>query len=156
MHENRETSETPAAQPGSRSAGEGSGHTARVHVCEESHSGIVPMNYSVTPQFVGADFLRYLAIRFLRFPCCWASVKSRNAFAGWDRILARVDRVGILSRPDGAVIFCGAMMSVPPLSGSGWGLRICVFQAWEGLFVRCSLSVHGQSRRKESSAREME
>jgi hypothetical protein len=46
MHENRETSETPAAQSGSRSAGEGSGHTARVHVSEESHSGIVPMNHS--------------------------------------------------------------------------------------------------------------
>ena len=46
MHENRETSETPAIQPGSRSAGEGSGHTARVHVSEESHSGIVPMNHS--------------------------------------------------------------------------------------------------------------
>ena len=46
MHENRETSETPAAQPGSRSAGEGSGHTARVHVCEESHCGVVPMNHS--------------------------------------------------------------------------------------------------------------
>jgi len=46
MHENRETSETPAAQPGSRSAGEGSGHTARVYVGEESHSGIVPMNHS--------------------------------------------------------------------------------------------------------------
>jgi hypothetical protein len=29
-----------------RSAGEGSGHTARVHVCEESHCGIVPMNPS--------------------------------------------------------------------------------------------------------------
>src|SRR5499425_1438899 len=39
MHENRETSETPAAQPGSRSAGEGKGHAARVHVGEESHSG---------------------------------------------------------------------------------------------------------------------
>jgi len=46
MHENRKTSETPAAQPDSRSAGEGLGHTARVHVCEESHSGIVPMNHS--------------------------------------------------------------------------------------------------------------
>src|SRR6516162_6492895 len=46
MHENRETSETPAAQPGSRSAGEGSGHTARVYVCEESHSGVLPMNHS--------------------------------------------------------------------------------------------------------------
>ncbi len=46
MHENRETSETPAAQLGSRSAGEGSGHTARVHVSEESHCGIVPRNHS--------------------------------------------------------------------------------------------------------------
>src|ERR1039458_2984856 len=46
MHENRETSETPAAQSGSRSAGEGSGHTARMHVSEESHCGIVPMNHS--------------------------------------------------------------------------------------------------------------
>src|ERR1035441_6027693 len=46
MHETRETSETPAAQSGGRSAGEGSGHTARMHVSEESHSGIVPMNHS--------------------------------------------------------------------------------------------------------------
>ena len=46
MHENRETSETPVAQSGSRSAGEGSGRTARMHVCEESHCGIVPMNHS--------------------------------------------------------------------------------------------------------------
>ena len=46
MHENRETSETPAAQSGSRSAGEGLGRTARMHVCEESHCGIVPMNHS--------------------------------------------------------------------------------------------------------------
>src|ERR1700681_1384568 len=34
------------AQPGNRSAGEGSGHTARMHVSEESHSGILPMNQS--------------------------------------------------------------------------------------------------------------
>ena len=46
MHENRETSETPMAEPGDRSAGEGSGRTARVYVCEESHCGIVPMNHS--------------------------------------------------------------------------------------------------------------
>ena len=46
MHENRETSETPAVQPGGRSAGEGLGHTARVYVSEESHRGIVPMNHS--------------------------------------------------------------------------------------------------------------
>jgi len=46
MHENRETSETPAGEPSRRSAGEGIGHTARVHVCEESHSGVIPMNHS--------------------------------------------------------------------------------------------------------------
>ena len=34
------------AQPGDRSAGEGSGHTARMHVSEESHSGTVPMSRS--------------------------------------------------------------------------------------------------------------
>jgi RNA-directed DNA polymerase len=46
MHENRETSETPAAQSGSRSAGEGKSRTARSYVAEESHGGIVPMNHS--------------------------------------------------------------------------------------------------------------
>jgi len=46
MHENRETSETPAVLTDGRSAGEGSGRTARVYVCEESHHGIVPMNHS--------------------------------------------------------------------------------------------------------------
>jgi RNA-directed DNA polymerase len=45
MHENRETSETPA-EPSRRSAGEGLGRTARVYVCEESHSGVLPMNHS--------------------------------------------------------------------------------------------------------------
>ena len=46
MHENRETSEAPVVEPDCRSAGEGSGHTARVNVCEGSHCGIVPMNHS--------------------------------------------------------------------------------------------------------------
>ena len=46
MHENRETSEAPAVQPGSRSAGEGLGHTARTNVAEESHSGVLPMSHS--------------------------------------------------------------------------------------------------------------
>jgi hypothetical protein len=46
MHENRETSEMPAMKVSRRTAGEGSGHTARVYVTEESHSGIVPMNHS--------------------------------------------------------------------------------------------------------------
>ena len=46
MHENRETSGIPAAKASRRSAGEGSGHTARTYVPEESHNGIVPMNHS--------------------------------------------------------------------------------------------------------------
>jgi len=46
MHENRETSETPAVKPGSRSVGEGKSHTARMYVPEESHGGVVPMNHS--------------------------------------------------------------------------------------------------------------
>ena len=41
MHENRETSELPAAQPDGRTAGEGSGRTARMYGSEESDSGIV-------------------------------------------------------------------------------------------------------------------
>ena len=46
MHENRETSETPAAKVSRRTAGEGLGRTARMYVYEESDSGIVPMNHS--------------------------------------------------------------------------------------------------------------
>jgi hypothetical protein len=46
MHENRETSEMSVGNEASRPAGEGECHTARVHVFEESDSGIVPMNHS--------------------------------------------------------------------------------------------------------------
>src|SRR5450432_158733 len=46
MHENRETSEIPVANLSDRTAGEGLGHTARMYFCEESDSGIVPMNHS--------------------------------------------------------------------------------------------------------------
>jgi hypothetical protein len=46
MYENRETSQTPAANVSRRTAGEGLGHTARMYVCEESDSGIVPMSHS--------------------------------------------------------------------------------------------------------------
>ena len=55
MHENRETSETPVAQPGSRSAGEGNSHTARMHVAEESHCGIVLMNHSNNDGIASAE-----------------------------------------------------------------------------------------------------
>src|SRR5271170_597433 len=46
MHENRETSEMPAVKPDTRTAGEGLGRTARMHISEESDSGTVPMNQS--------------------------------------------------------------------------------------------------------------
>ncbi len=46
MDENRETSETPVGHEASRPAGEGDSYTARMHVAEESDSGIVPMNHS--------------------------------------------------------------------------------------------------------------
>ena len=46
MHENRETSEIPVANLSDRTAGEGLGRTARMHVTEESHCGIVPLNHS--------------------------------------------------------------------------------------------------------------
>jgi hypothetical protein len=36
----------PAAKVSRRTAGEGLGRTARAHVCEESDSGILPMNHS--------------------------------------------------------------------------------------------------------------
>jgi hypothetical protein len=56
MHENRETSELPAVSVSRRTAGEGSGRTARVHVSEESHSGIIPMNHSNKDgTFVGGE-----------------------------------------------------------------------------------------------------
>ena len=41
MHENRETSETPAAKPCSRTAGEGLGRNIRMNVPEESDSGVL-------------------------------------------------------------------------------------------------------------------
>jgi len=46
MHENRETSEMSVGNEARRPAGEGDCHTARMHVFEESDSGIVPMNHS--------------------------------------------------------------------------------------------------------------
>jgi hypothetical protein len=55
MHENRETSETPAAQSSSRSAGEGDCRTARVYVSEESHRGIVPRNHSNKDRTLSAE-----------------------------------------------------------------------------------------------------
>ncbi len=46
MHENRETSEISVIETGHRTAGEGQGRTARMHISEESDSGVLPMNHS--------------------------------------------------------------------------------------------------------------
>ena len=46
MHENRETSEMSVIECDFRTAGEGQGRTARMHIFEESDSGVVPMNCS--------------------------------------------------------------------------------------------------------------
>src|SRR2546422_2068892 len=46
MHENRETSGMPIGNEDSRPAGEGDSHTTRMHVAEESDSGIVPVSHS--------------------------------------------------------------------------------------------------------------
>src|SRR5258707_11448864 len=46
MHETREPSEMLAARERCRTAGKGHGHTTRMHVSEESDSGILPMNHS--------------------------------------------------------------------------------------------------------------
>ena len=46
MHENRETSEMPTVNRHDRPAGEGDSRTTRMHVSEESDSGVVPMNRS--------------------------------------------------------------------------------------------------------------
>jgi len=55
MHENRETSETPAVKPGNRTAGEGLGRTTRMYVPEESDSGVLPMNHSNKDEKLSAE-----------------------------------------------------------------------------------------------------
>jgi hypothetical protein len=42
MHENRETSEISVTEADHRTAGEGLGRTARMHIFEESDSGVIP------------------------------------------------------------------------------------------------------------------
>jgi hypothetical protein len=64
------------SQLASRSAGEGSGHTARVHVCEESHHGIVPMNHSNKDGTSSSTRTRHRA--GLRVSHGWASVRTSH------------------------------------------------------------------------------
>jgi hypothetical protein len=46
MHENRETSGISVIDADRRTAGEGQGRNARMHIFEESDSGVLPMNHS--------------------------------------------------------------------------------------------------------------
>ena len=86
MHENRETSQTPAAKVSRRTAGEGLGHTARMYVCEESDSGIVPMNHSNKDGSTSAESEEgRLRIKENTFPSCTYPTQSGSA---------RVPRVG--------------------------------------------------------------
>ena len=86
MHENRETSETPAAKPDSRSASEGPGRTARVYVCEESHRG-VSYNPSHPDQVVGVFSQADAALADRAVHC------ADEAFKTWSRtpVQKRVD-----------------------------------------------------------------
>src|SRR5262249_21092159 len=54
MHENRETSKTPAVQTDSRSAGEGLGRTPRMYVSEATDRGVITMNDSNKDGFPSA------------------------------------------------------------------------------------------------------
>jgi hypothetical protein len=86
MHENRETSEIPVANLSGRTAGEGLGHTARMHVTEESHCGIVPMNHSNKDGISSAESEEgRLRIKENTFPSCTYPTQSGSA---------RVPRVG--------------------------------------------------------------
>ena len=55
MHENRETSGMPAAKISRRTAGEGSGRTARMHIAEESDSGVIPMSHPNNDKQLSAE-----------------------------------------------------------------------------------------------------
>ena len=55
MHENRETSEISVIEADHRTAGEGQGRTARMHIFEESDSGVVPMNHSNKDRRLSAE-----------------------------------------------------------------------------------------------------
>jgi len=86
MHENRETSEIPVANLSDRTAGEGLGHTARMHVTEESHCGIVPMNHSNKDGISSAESEEGRPrIKENTFPSCTYPTQSGSA---------RVPRVG--------------------------------------------------------------
>jgi hypothetical protein len=70
----------PAVLVSRRTAGEGSGHTARVHVSEESHSGIVPMNHSNKDRRSSAEREEgRLLIKENTFPSCTYPTQSGSA-----------------------------------------------------------------------------
>ena len=86
MHENRETSETPAVKPGSRTVGEGDSRTAHAIVPEESHDGIVPMNHSNKDRVSSAESEEG-RLRIKENPCPFDTYPTLSG-------TARVPRVG--------------------------------------------------------------
>jgi hypothetical protein len=96
----------PAANVSRRTAGEGSGRTARVHVCEESDSGILPMNHSNK----GADPREHFSI------CTFPTQSGCVVSYGW----ARVRTSSTLGRYSSAIRAayanersCGSVRGVP-------------------------------------------
>jgi hypothetical protein len=70
----------PAVPVSRRTAGEGSGRTARVHVSEESHSGVVPMNHSNKDGTSLAESEEErLLIKENTFPSCTYPTQSGSA-----------------------------------------------------------------------------
>jgi hypothetical protein len=55
MHENRETSEISMIDADCRTVGEGQGRTARMHIFEESDSGVIPMDHSNKDRRLSAE-----------------------------------------------------------------------------------------------------
>ena len=84
MHENRETSDAPAAQS-SRTAGEGLGRTARMYVPEESHSGVIPMNHSNKDKRSSAENEeeRPLIKENVRQPNTYPTQSGKGVSQGW-------------------------------------------------------------------------
>ena len=146
MHENREISETPAAKPGSRSAGEGDSRTARTYVSEESHSGIVLTNHSNNDKTSSAESGegRPLIKENAGQPSTYSTQSGERVSQGlagvrkaarenkdlsMDPVWANVDHAWVWR--DG-----GAYYGVPVSNFLGWFLTVYVFYQLFALYLR--------------------
>ena len=87
----------PATKIRRRTAGEGSGHTARMYVSEESHSGIVPMNHSNKDGTSLAESEEgRLLIKENTFPSCTYPTQSGSARVQWvGRVCGQAVRLAV-------------------------------------------------------------